>query len=220
MVDIENPGRGRGIFSEADREYLKDPENYKSRQARHKRREEIPPRIENGILDFSILADPEFPEERLNEAFSASEDEAEELDGPWAHAVQTGQIDGPLSDPDVEDSVVDAVAFFHRMYPPSLFNDIIEEGVERAVERYYPGVEVVDASYNPDIRDKETAHEVAKKKLEAGTPLTGKETKLLIEVSEVDVDRVVENIRNQPEDSGDGDSDISVEDLLNSSPLE
>jgi len=49
-------GRKRGILSPSDREYLRNPDDF-SRQASHEREARIRERIENAILDFSLLYD-------------------------------------------------------------------------------------------------------------------------------------------------------------------
>lgn len=47
--------RGRGILTPADREFLRNPEDY-SRQAAYNRNEAIKERVENSTLDFMLLA--------------------------------------------------------------------------------------------------------------------------------------------------------------------
>jgi hypothetical protein len=213
MVDadqfIDDPGRERGVLAPADREYLNDPEGYqnqKSRQAAYKRREEIPKRIRNSLLDMSILAHPQFPDDLLEAAFSVPEDRVDEQEGPWARAVQRGDLEGPLSDSGIEDSVVEAITLFHRMYPPSVFNDIVEEGVKQAVDHYYPDHEVLDASYEPDIRRKGAAHEWAKRSLEEGGRLTDEEIRILLKRGEIDPEEIAAHVREQPENTSFADS--------------
>lgn len=46
--------RGRGILSPADRQYLRNPEEY-SRQASHEREKAIRGRVDNAIRDFTVL---------------------------------------------------------------------------------------------------------------------------------------------------------------------
>lgn len=207
MVDadqfIDDPGRDRGILAPVDREYLNDPERYqnqKSRQAAYKRREEIPKRIRNSLLDMSILAHPQFPGDLLEAAFSVPEDRVDEQEGLWARAVQRGDLEGPLSDSRVEDSVVEAITLFHRMYPPSLFNDFVEDGVKQAGDHYYPDYEVLDASYEPDIRQKGAAHERAKRRFEKGLRLTDEEIRILLKWGEIDPEEVATHVREQPEE--------------------
>lgn len=197
------PRETRGILSEADRTYLQNRGEY-SRQAANERQKRITERIRAAVLDFQYLAAPEFPDELLENAFSAAGD-ADEYESVWAEGVQRGAAGATLSDPAVDAGVVEALAFFHRVYPPERFNQLVEDGVTTAVDRYYPDVEVVDASYNPDIRDRQGAHDVAKSKLEDGRPLTAEQSKLLIQWGEVDPDRVVENIRGAPIDDAQPD---------------
>lgn len=188
----------RGVFSKADRNYLRNPGEY-SRQAANERERKIVERIQDSMLDFRWLADPEFPDHLLEQAFSASEEQVEELSGPWARKVKTGEIDERLSDPEMEDSTVEMVATLHRMYPPSLFNGIIEEGVEKAVKYYYPEYEVRDASYDPDIRRQDEAYERAKRRLEQDSLLRDEDVRVLLERGEVDPQRVADKIQEQQE---------------------
>jgi len=206
MVDtgqfIDDPSRDRGILAPADREYLNDPERYqnqKSRQAAYKRREEIPKRIRNSLLDMSILAHPQFPGDLLEAAFSAEEG-IDEREGLRARAIQRANVDWTLTDPRIEDSIVDAMTLFHRMYPPSLFNDFVEDGVKQAGDHYYPDYEVLDASYEPDIRRKGAAHEWAKRSLEEGYRLTDEEIRILLKQGETDPEEVATHVREQPEE--------------------
>lgn len=191
----------RGILSKADRKFLRTPEEY-SRQAGNERKKAIVERIRAAMLDFHYLADPEFPGELLTEAFRVPDDEVPDHEGPWARAVSRGELDHLLA-PDMEDGVVNAIATFHRVLPPSLFNEAVEEAVEKAVKWYYPDHEVVDAGYEPDIQERGQVHKTAKWKLENDIPLTGEESKTLIEEGEVDPDDVVAHIRGSPESSAD-----------------
>lgn len=54
--EADEDGRPRGVLSGADRGYLREPEDY-SRQASHARQEAIRERVENAVLDFSLLFD-------------------------------------------------------------------------------------------------------------------------------------------------------------------
>ena len=188
LSDIEVPHEERGILSPADREYLQHPEDY-SRQAANEREQRIVERIRNALLDFRYLADPEFPDEYLEESFGDQEAHGR------VEPISLPEGGLTLSDGYVEDSVVEAITLFHLIYPPAVFNDMIEEAVETAVSRYRPDIEVVDASYNPDIRDRGAVHQIAMGKLDEGDPLSAEETKLLLEYGEVDPDRVVEHVR-------------------------
>lgn len=52
---MDNDERPRGILTKADREYLRNPDEY-TRQARHERRKNIEKRIANSMGDFELLA--------------------------------------------------------------------------------------------------------------------------------------------------------------------
>lgn len=194
LSEIDTPHEKRGILSAADRRFLQNPDDY-SRQAANEREDRIVERIRNAMLDFRYLADPEFPEEYLAEAFRQSE-------GPSIRQPLSVQESGvALSDPRIEDSAVEAITLFHRIYSPSTFNDMIEEAVVTAVDRYYSDIQVVDASYNPDIRDREVVHDRAVEKVEEGLPLTPDETKLLLEYGEVDAKDIAEHVRETGDDT-------------------
>jgi len=51
----EDEGRGRGILTEADREYLRNPDEY-SRQAAYNREQAIRERLQRAFNDFPLLA--------------------------------------------------------------------------------------------------------------------------------------------------------------------
>jgi len=55
MTEDVDDGRPRGVLSNADREYLREPGDY-SRQASHAREEAIRERMANTILDYPLLA--------------------------------------------------------------------------------------------------------------------------------------------------------------------
>ena len=198
LSEIDDDRDERGILSRADREYLRNPEEY-SRQAANARQRRIVERTRNALLDFRYLADPEFSDELLLRAFAAPPD----LGGrhPLLGTVPDGaSTEIVVSDPEVEASAAEAITTFHRIYPPELFNSLVEDGVVSSVNRFQAEKEVVDASYSPDIRDREKVHERAREKLESDIPLTAEETKLLLEYGEVDPDRVVEHVRGSGDD--------------------
>jgi hypothetical protein len=147
------------------------------------------------MLDFQYLADKDFPEELLEEAFTPAEGEINDLDGAFADLHQRGELEAELLDPNVEESCVAAVAFLHRMLPPTLFNDVVERGVKQAVREYYPEYEVVDASYEPDIRSPEKAYERAERFLENGFTLSDEQVRLLLERGEVEPEKIAEHVQ-------------------------
>lgn len=198
LSQIDDEREERGILSAADRNYLRNPEEY-SRQAANARQRRIVERVRNGLLDFQYLADPEFPEEYLEQAFASTQDGP--VRGPVVSITAAEDAEKiAKSDPEVKNGATEAITTFHRIYPPATFNNMVEEAVQTAVARYYSGIEVVDASYNPDIRERDSVHDRAKKKLDNDDPLTPRETKLLLEYGEVDPDRVVEHVREDGED--------------------
>lgn len=86
-----NSDRPRGVLSQADRNYIKNPDEY-SRQASHAREEKIQERVYNSILDFIILSE---------ELDSADREEYLELDTErW---------------PDVDYALPYMIAFAHNL---------------------------------------------------------------------------------------------------------
>jgi len=192
--------RGRGILSPSDREYASHPEQYseeKSRTAVNKREEAIVERVRNAVLDFEYLSDTDFPDKLLESAFSPPEGDIEDLDGGFADLYRRGKLDTKLLDPDIEDNFVSMVAFLFHVLPPTLFSEVVEDGVKQAIREQYPDYEVVDASYNPDIRSPDRAHKQAKNLLENGISLSDEQVRLLLERGEVDPQKVAENVQNE-----------------------
>lgn len=69
--------RGRGVLSESDRRYLRDPDADEfSRQARYRRRNAIPERVWNAFVDGQVLYN-ELSAERRREIFDGWSDFAE-----------------------------------------------------------------------------------------------------------------------------------------------
>lgn len=68
----------RGILSEADREYLLSDKSGWSYQRQYKRRNAIPKRVKNGLLDFTLLFEA-LDEELREDVFDHDEDEGEEF---------------------------------------------------------------------------------------------------------------------------------------------
>lgn len=197
-MDIENPDRDRGIFSESDRLYLVDRENYATRQTRYNRKQEIPRRIRNAFLDLAILADPEFPEDLLDEAFrdpSGETVDVGEMVGAWEDR-EPAMREQPAADEAMQQGFVEAIALMNKLYTQTGATALVEEGTTTAVRRYYPELEVVDASYDPDIRPRGQAHDVAKHRLKEDLTLTDEQVRLLLEKGEIDPERVAKHVRD------------------------
>lgn len=199
MVDIPDPDRPQGVFSEADRRYLNDPEGYKTRQTRHKRENAIPKRIRNAFLDMTILADPDFDPELLDEAFQEPSGETArigELVGAWEDRDPEVK-ERLLMDEAIEEAFVDTIALIANVTNWTVYQDIIEEGTKRAIERFSDEHVVKDASYRPEIERPESALKRAKWKVEEGQRLTEEEVVLLLEDGDVDPDAVAKNVREE-----------------------
>ena len=190
--------RGRGILSESDRNYALNNEQWskeKSRPAANQRREAIIERLRNSMLDFILLADEEFPEELLSQVFHLDQEYDLEKHGPLS-LMQFGQLDLE-QDPRIQEGCTAAIALIYRMYSPTIANTIIEEGVRQAVQAFYPEHKVVDASYNPDLRSPDRAHEQAKNRMEKGLRLREDDLRLLLEQQEVDPQRVASHVQEK-----------------------
>ena len=85
MTDDE---RGRGILTEADRAFLRSPDEY-SRQSTHARQNAIIERMRNAILDFSILFE-ELDRDDFETIFSRPRSEKMPFDDP---AIEAGLRD-------------------------------------------------------------------------------------------------------------------------------
>lgn len=189
--------RERGILSSADREYAIDPEKWsenKSRPAVNQRKKAITNRVRDSILDFEYLADEKFPQEILDSAFERPDNFDPKKDGPL-NLRQAGAIDSEAKDPNIEEGFIAAVSLIYRTFSPSVANKIIERGVIRATNDFYPNHEVVDASYEPVLRPTENAYERAKDSLEEGLNLTSEQIRLLLEHGEVDPEEVAEHVQ-------------------------
>lgn len=92
--------RGRGVLSPADRKYLRNPEEY-SRQARHEREKAILERVENAILDFTILWEEWDREEEWHRRIW------------WEVRGSNGQAayNEPIGDVEIEDGLRDMAVF-------------------------------------------------------------------------------------------------------------
>jgi len=83
--------RGRGILTPADREFLRNPEDY-SRQAAYNRNEAIKERVENSMLDFMLLA-RELDAGVYEDLFSAKR---EAVDGGVMSTIPEGNLGVPF----------------------------------------------------------------------------------------------------------------------------
>lgn len=194
MVSID---RDRGILSEADRRYALNTEEWskgKSRPATNQRKSAITDRVRNSILDLRHLANKEFPEELLKSIFYVSEQKIIEEKGGLS-LKQMGSVGDKYIDPDIEEGFIAGIALMYRVFGVPSANSIIEQGLEQAMNDFYPKTEVVDSTYDPDLQSPEKAHELAKNYLEDGLMLSDEQVRLLIERGEVDSEKVIEHVQ-------------------------
>ena len=199
----DDDGRDRGILSPADRNYLRNPDEY-SRQASHEREKKIKERIRNALLDISLLASPEVDGQFLAEALRwEGPDLVMEHNEAWKK--------GPFGVIEVDDemmrTLVDAIVLAGRNLTISKYTALVEEATETLVRRYHPGSVLVDARYEPDIENPDQAYGRAKGKLSMEQDLTDAEIRLLLEQGEVDAETVAEHVRGGKNRQGEGQAD-------------
>lgn len=117
MTDDE---RGRGMLSEADRNYLRAAEGEYSRQASHERERAIRERVADSLLDFSVFFEHATPEERAT-MLGELPDSQEGTDALVAAAAvlyeAAGQRDFPFSTL-AEQGIRDAIEASREAPPP------------------------------------------------------------------------------------------------------
>jgi hypothetical protein len=102
----EDDERGRGVLSESDRRYLKEPEDF-DRQGRYQRREKIPERITNSVLDLSLLLD-EQPTELIEETVADVDDENLQRAAAFLHGLRDKDeivVEKRITAPATEDGI-------------------------------------------------------------------------------------------------------------------
>lgn len=141
-----NPDRPRGVLTPADRKFLRGESELKSKQSRRDARLRIRNRIENAILDFSILFE-ELEERDLVNVFSS--DSVEEKDA-------------------FQDGIVDALAFLYwgskraALYPT--FESMLIEGVKAAEAKENDGdYQFVEVEFEVKNRGGMTPEQVLEK---------------------------------------------------------
>lgn len=118
--------RGRGIFTPADREFLRDGADEYSRQAQYERRKAIEDRVRNAFLDFPILF--EYMKQEQREQVYAKLSGAEAADEPLT----------PTEKPPEAFEVLAALAgiFYEASLPMEIpMNVSFAEGVHSVIEQ-------------------------------------------------------------------------------------
>jgi len=173
--------RDRGILTEADRKYIKNPEEY-SRQAAHQREEAIRGRVREAVRDFQILAD-DVDQRMYDELFGPErtvleEDESGDLSGTGIPSERLSLPFGiellirlSLADQTNTRAQFYELAGIERPLEPFLRN------LERGIQLYLNNHEGLSAEIDVDINatEVEKIDRVAERLREQDEPLTGKE---------------------------------------------
>jgi len=174
MVD----DRDRGILTQGDREYLAgesdiEPKSQSERNARSRIRK----RVRNGLLDFQYLANPELFDERDLTQVWQYEDESGKLVTLSSYHLDDGIAHEPVLDPEIEDALIELIAFTFRVKPDSeYFEAVIRSGVERALDRGFPEFELDEVAVS--VTDPETVADRVDRHMERGIPLTDAEIRV------------------------------------------
>lgn len=103
--------RGRGVLAPVDRKFLTGEKEYDHRQSAYNRREEIRERIENALLDYSIIVEELSPTERAK-IFGAGRPREERRE--------------------LEEGMSDLIRFLYLGLGRSRFEQVLRAGVQDA----------------------------------------------------------------------------------------
>lgn len=188
MTNADDSDRPRGVLSPADRDYLKNPDEY-SRQASHAREEKIGERAYNAILDFIILSE-ELDSSDRREYFDL--DTGERLDMDYAlpyviafvHNLIVDKYDNPRfqtqHEPYGHKSPFFEIRLSDALSQAYLEHDLLVEDVELTVKS--EEVPALD-----EVRDR----------IESGRPLSTKTIEYLTRTGEIDESAVRELIADE-----------------------
>lgn len=195
--------RPRGILSSADRQYLRNPDEY-SRQAAHERKKAIRERVWNTVLDFGLLS--ELSRDRRQSILRSNDPEKSE-----------GK---PVSHFDLEASLAWMLAFAHQLStdlgvpvepnPPHdelksrTFEIALEEGLGRAYTEDSLVVEDVtlrvDAQHVPGLNR-------IRNRIEAGRSPSPQTIQYLLETDEIDTAAYLRFLADQLDTTTEWDVD-------------
>lgn len=188
MTPDANNERDRGILSPADRQYLRNPEEY-SRQNQYERERAIKERVFDSVLDFQLLFEL-LPEDLRTEVFGrrtgfVGDEGGADLSGMFENRVPA------------ENALRDGVAFLYLAAGDVTVkqSEIVEQGVARAVER--SGRYNAEVSLDVDRRERSGWVHQGQKKMQEGEPLENAEIRALMESETVSDETVGEYLRTE-----------------------
>jgi len=171
MVETDRP---RGILSKADRRLLTGESDIdaKSQQERNARAR-IRDRIEAGLRDFELLADPAHLEDRdLNRvrAPDVSLTNSKEMGSGGGRSASV-PTQGPEIDSEITHALAEMVAFAFRVKPDPLYiENVFKTGLRRGLDRFQPDAELSDVKIT--IEDPVTLADRLEAYLDAGWSLS------------------------------------------------
>ena len=174
--------RDRGILTEADRKYIKNPEEY-SRQAAHQREETIRGRIREGVLDFQMLAD-DVDQRVYDELFGPERtvfEEDESGDRSGGTEIPSERLSLPFGiEFLIRLSLADQTNMRAQFYELASIESPLEpflHNLEQGIQLYLNNHEGLSAEIDVDINATEVKKidRVVERLREQDEPLTGKE---------------------------------------------
>jgi hypothetical protein len=170
--------RKRGVLSESDRRYLKEPDEF-DRQGRYQRRNKIPERITNSMYDLRLLAD-ELDDNLLAEVFAPEQTQVEDEDGDTYTRGETKEASTHLA-ATVSFLIRAARASRSKSYSPDVSTEAslfpFKETVERGVEKWLniqAGL-TADVSVSISVENPEPLDDFADELRRRDDRVTGKE---------------------------------------------
>jgi hypothetical protein len=130
-------------------------------------------RVKVGIRDFAYLADPELFDRR--DLAQLYDDEADRA-----------RLGEELSE---------MVAFIYRTQPDRI-ESVVEEGIQKGVQRISPGYEVDEVTIS--IRKRGQILERARRRIENDEPLTDGQVRAMLEHGQMDPDKLREYVKTHP----------------------
>lgn len=199
----DSNGRERGILTLEDREFLRGEREHISQGSKYNTRRRIRQRIEDAILDFSVLF------EELDDR------EREQIFGPRERFVPSREFEDMTtiqpeeSVPDeLKRGLIDAVAFLYgasqdaEMFP----RVVIEEGVREAYVREHPDRALREVDLTVEWDSPEDLLDAALYNLQEGRTLSPAQLRALMEsddetISDDELLEIREHVREQSEGS-------------------
>lgn len=197
----EKDERGRGILTPQDREFLRGEREHISQGSKYNTRRRIRERIEDAILDFSLLLD-EFDDRDRERVF-----------GPRKRFVPTDEHEDVINirpeesvDPAMRRALIDAVAFLYgASRDAGIFpRQVVESGFWEAYPREHPDREIREVNLDVEWDNREDLLDAALYNLQDGRTLSAPQLRVLMEsdeVSDEELLKIREHVRRQPRGS-------------------